>query len=176
MLNLASVSLLTGKAWRRPWRGFKQSIWRKTRVMLHGVPLYISKDNVGFFYSKFGEVADMSTVKRKARIATGDVEVMLTVNRKHFMEITNILTRWKPSHLCGCWRLTSSLLGLQGRWASSEVVPGKKTQPHPQPNTTKETAVPGTCPKPAKSPGDLTEGVKKGGKLTTNPQQQDVPN
>lgn len=70
--------------------------------MLHGVPLYISKDNVGFFYSKFGEVADMSTVKRKARIATGDVEVMLTVNRKHFMEITNILTRWKPSHLCGC--------------------------------------------------------------------------
>lgn len=34
----------------------------------------------------------MSTVKCTVGIATGDVEVLLSVNRKNFMEMKNILT------------------------------------------------------------------------------------
>lgn len=47
---------------------------------------------MGFFFSKFGEVADVSAGNSKAAIAMGDVEVRLTVNRKKFMKIANILT------------------------------------------------------------------------------------
>lgn len=38
---------------------------RETRATLHGVSLYIFEDNVGFFFSKFWEVVDVSTVKSK---------------------------------------------------------------------------------------------------------------
>lgn len=51
------------------------------------VPLFI----MGFFFSKFGEVHGISTVKSKAEITTSDVEIMVTVNRKNFMDIPNVL-------------------------------------------------------------------------------------
>lgn len=51
---------------------------RKTKVTLHGILLYISEDHLGFFFSQFGEVADVSSIKSKAVIGTGDVETLLT--------------------------------------------------------------------------------------------------
>lgn len=45
---------------------------RKTKVILHEVPLFISEAHLGFFYSKFGEVADVSAVKVRTGIATRD--------------------------------------------------------------------------------------------------------
>lgn len=112
--------------------------------MPHGVPLYISKDHVGFFFSKFGGVADMSTVKSKARIATDDVNAnILTCGSHH-----NYVVVEGQRLLCWACRAAEHLLKL---------CLGKKTQSHPQPNT-------------AKSSGDWTEVVKKGGKPTTHPQ------
>lgn len=55
---------------------------RKVKVTLHGVPF---GGTLVFFFSKFGEVADVTLVKSKAGIATGAVEIMLTVNRKNFI-------------------------------------------------------------------------------------------
>lgn len=55
---------------------------RKTKVTLHGVPVFISENHLGFFFSKFEEVAEVMAVKSKTDIATGDVKIMLTVTRK----------------------------------------------------------------------------------------------
>lgn len=57
---------------------------RKAKVTLHGVPLYISGDNLSFFFAQFGEMADVSSVKCKSGIATGDIKIMVTVTRKNF--------------------------------------------------------------------------------------------
>lgn len=65
---------------------------RKTRVTLHGVHLFISEDHLGFFSEKFGEVNDVSAAKSKAGIDSEDVEIMVTVNIKTFMDIPNVLT------------------------------------------------------------------------------------
>lgn len=55
---------------------------RKTRVTLHRVPVFIMEDHLGFFFSKFGQVNDVSAVKSKARIVTGDFEVWVTIKTK----------------------------------------------------------------------------------------------
>lgn len=56
---------------------------------------------MGFFFSKFGAVADVSTVKSKAGIATGDVEVLLHCEQEEFHGDAEYTDRWKRSHLCG---------------------------------------------------------------------------
>lgn len=58
---------------------------RKTQVTLHGVPLYISEDQLGYFFAQFCEVSDVSPVKSKTGIATGDMENWITVTRKNFI-------------------------------------------------------------------------------------------
>lgn len=92
----------------------------------------------------------MSTVKCKVAIATGDVEVLLTMNRKNFMEMPDILT---------CGRRYIYMV-VEGRsplcWSSGTVGhlskerPWKTTQPHRHPSKIKEIAVAGTCPKHVK--------------------------
>lgn len=57
---------------------------RKTKVTLHEVPLFISLDHLGIFFSKFGEVASVSAVKSKTGIDNEDVEIMVTVTREIF--------------------------------------------------------------------------------------------
>lgn len=44
-----------------------------------------------FFFSKFGEGNDFSVVTSKAGIATDDIEIMVTVKRKNFIEISIFL-------------------------------------------------------------------------------------
>lgn len=92
----------------------------------------------------------MSTVKNEARITTGDVEVMLTVDRKKFMQIPNILT----SGSCHIYMVVERRRPLC--WACetaghlSKTYPGNRTQPHPLPTTSKETAEVGSNEKLAK--------------------------
>lgn len=55
---------------------------------------------MGFFFSRCGVVSDVSIVNSKAGIATSNVEVSLTVIRKNFMAIPNILTcRSRPIYV-----------------------------------------------------------------------------
>lgn len=61
------------------------------KVILCGVPLYISLNHLGFFFPKFVEVASVSAVKSKAGIASEDVEGMVTVSQKKFVAIPNVL-------------------------------------------------------------------------------------
>lgn len=53
-------------------------------MTLHGVPLFITDDHLGYFFSQFGKVAGVSAVKGKTGIATGDVDIYVTVDRKNF--------------------------------------------------------------------------------------------
>lgn len=41
------------------------------------------EDHLGLFVAQFGEVANVSSIKGKAAIATGDVEIMVTVSIKN---------------------------------------------------------------------------------------------
>lgn len=66
---------------------------RKTNVNLHGVTLYITVNHLGFFFAKFVEVADVSSLQLKASIATGGFDIKGTLTRKKdFMEIPNVMT------------------------------------------------------------------------------------
>lgn len=56
---------------------------RNTKVDLPGVPLYNTEDHLGFSFSKFEDVADVPTVKGKTGIVTGDIEILITVNRRN---------------------------------------------------------------------------------------------
>lgn len=47
--------------------------------------------HLGYFFSQLGEVAEVSAVKGKNSIATGDVDIFVTVDRKNFSDIPNIL-------------------------------------------------------------------------------------
>lgn len=55
---------------------------RKTNVNLHGVTLYITVDLLAFFFAKFVEVADVSSLQLKANIATGGFDIKGTLTRK----------------------------------------------------------------------------------------------
>lgn len=64
---------------------------RKTKVSLDRVPLIISEDYLGFFFFQFGEVVNVSVVKGKSGIATGDIKILVTVDRKYVINIPNVL-------------------------------------------------------------------------------------
>lgn len=80
----------------------------KTNVTLHGVgvPLFISGDHLDFFFTQFEEVAG---VKGKTGIATGDTEILLTVDRKKFTNIPNMFI-W-PFYRCGIRRTMTGPVG-----------------------------------------------------------------
>lgn len=63
-------------------------------MIIHGVPVDICPDRMGvfLFFTRFGEVNEVKVLRSKARIATGDMEISVTVDRKHFNGIPNILT------------------------------------------------------------------------------------
>lgn len=65
---------------------------KKNMVTSHGVLLYITDDHFRVFFANFVEVADVSSIKNKAGIASGDFEIMVALNKKKIMDIPNILT------------------------------------------------------------------------------------
>lgn len=83
---------------------------RKVKVTLLGVDIYIYEDHL-LFLSQFGDVSNVALIKRKTGIATGDVEVMITVNRKNFISISNVSLQ-RTLYLHCSRREPISLLGL----------------------------------------------------------------
>lgn len=65
---------------------------RKTRIIVHGVPTYISEDHLGTFMAKYSRVEVVSLGKSGPGMATSDFEVMVTMTRKIFEEVPNVLT------------------------------------------------------------------------------------
>lgn len=53
----------------------------KTRIMLHGVPMDVSEDNLGASFSHYGLVIN------KAGTETGKFILQITVTRKNFLDI-----------------------------------------------------------------------------------------
>lgn len=62
-----------------------------TNVTIHGEPVDIAEDRMGTFCAKYGEVHKVKALISKAGLATGDMDVQVTVNRKIFGELSNIL-------------------------------------------------------------------------------------
>lgn len=64
----------------------------KTRITIHAVSMYISKDHLGAFFSDFGPVEEVSSIKSRAGFATSDYKVMVTLTRPKFNEFPNVIT------------------------------------------------------------------------------------
>lgn len=56
-------------------------------MTLHRVPLYITEDQLDYFFAKFDELADILCIKSKPASQL----VMVKLIRKNFMEIPNVL-------------------------------------------------------------------------------------
>lgn len=65
---------------------------KKTRITLHDVTMYITEGHLGAYFSNYGLVDDVSAVKGKSLITTSDVDIMVTLFRKNFIDIPNVLT------------------------------------------------------------------------------------
>lgn len=94
---------------------------------------------MGFSFSKFGEVVSVSPVRSKAGLATVDVEVVVTVTRKDFVAIPNVLTcDGGPIYVMVdarpplCWAC-----GAAGHL--SKTYPGKRPEPQLENATAKES-------------------------------------
>lgn len=112
----------------------------RTKVTIHGVSVDISEDRMGSFFTKYSEVSEVKALMSKANIATVDMELYITVNRKNFQEIPNILVCRDRKMLvvvedrrpC-CWSC-----GASGHMAKE--CPGKCIQAPPRPATKTSTA------------------------------------
>lgn len=60
---------------------------RKTWITLHWVPMYITADHLVIFFSDYGDVERVSSIRSKARIAASDLEIMVTL----FNEVSNVI-------------------------------------------------------------------------------------
>lgn len=81
-----AVSVITTKSVQTEYMGT-----RKISVTLHEVPMVLTEERLGVF-SKYGEVEDVSASARKMGIVTGDYLLQITMSRKYFMDIPDILS------------------------------------------------------------------------------------
>lgn len=63
----------------------------RTRVTIHGVPVDITTNRMGAFFTKYGEVNEVKALSSKSGIETGDMEVQITLDQHNFREIPNTL-------------------------------------------------------------------------------------
>lgn len=70
---------------------------QKTRITLHGVPTYITEDHLGAFFTDYGPVDGVSSIKDKSDIATSGFEVLVTLSQPKF----NYYLR-RPEYFCRC--------------------------------------------------------------------------
>lgn len=64
---------------------------RKTKVTVHGVPVDITVDRMGAFFAQYGKVKEVPGVISKVDIATGNIVLQVTLTRRSFSDIPNIL-------------------------------------------------------------------------------------
>lgn len=65
---------------------------RKTHITLHAVPMYIIEEHLGAFFSSYGSVVRVSSIKSKSGITIIDFEVLVTLTWPKFNEVPNIMT------------------------------------------------------------------------------------
>lgn len=65
---------------------------RKTQITVHGVPVDIPEERMGAFFAKYGQVQEVSAVRSKAGIATGDIVLQVVLTWQSFQNIPYILT------------------------------------------------------------------------------------
>lgn len=68
---------------------------RMTKVTVHGVPVDISGDRLGTFFSQYGYVEEVSAITGKTGIATGEFVLQVTLTRKGYNDIPNTLMCWE---------------------------------------------------------------------------------
>lgn len=52
--------------------------------------MYITEEHMGFFFSLYGLINEVSAVKKKSGLATND-ELVVTLTRKDFNDVPNVL-------------------------------------------------------------------------------------
>lgn len=60
---------------------------RRTNITVYGVPVDITEGGIGAFFAKYGPVDDVSVVKSKSGIATGDMVLQVVLTRQTFLDI-----------------------------------------------------------------------------------------
>lgn len=124
-------------------------------MTVHRIPVDIPDDRMGAFFTKFGEVNEVKALSSKAGIETGDMEIQITLNRKDFQEIPNIL-------VCRDWRM---LVVVEGRkpWCWSCGVSGHMVKESSSKKNTRAPARPeSTVAKTATiAAGPAEEGTSK---------------
>lgn len=64
---------------------------RRTKITVHGVPFNIILDHVEAVFANFSQVGDVTYVLNKAGMATGDLDLQVTLNRKRFLDVPDSL-------------------------------------------------------------------------------------
>lgn len=156
---------------------------RRTRITVHGVPVDVSTDRMGAYFSKFGSVEEVKAITGKSGIATGDIELQVTITRSSFMEIPNVLLCRERRMLVvvegrrpSCWSC-----GISGHMAKE--CPAKRPPPtkQPTPSTTTAAAVVAASPTTEATPKDaegtwkVVGGGKKPKNVSTPPKKEDTP-
>lgn len=143
--------------------GFRRNTWEHEgkKFIIHGVSVDISEDRMGAFFSKYGQVEEVSTVVSKSDIATGDFVIQVTLTHQSFGEIANVLMcREKSMRVVMderrpyCWSCGSS--GYMAK----------------QPSTTTTAAQAGTTASvvasPEKAPEEALDGRQQARSLLTS--------
>lgn len=106
-------NILTKSVWLQA--EYMGSNKKKKKLTIYGVSFYNTEEQLRFFVDK---VADLTSVKSKTGITTGDFKIIVSLTRKNFMDIPNVLT-------------------FGGRPIFSKSCLGKRpaSQPHPSAST-----------------------------------------
>lgn len=111
---------------------------RRTKVSVHEVPVDIKEDRMAAIFDKYGEVEEMLSVFSKAGFSTGDIVLEVSLTRKTFADILNVLIIWMlvvvEGRLPYCWSC-----GPAGHTATACL--GKYVTPQPRTTTAKATLV-----------------------------------
>lgn len=89
----------------------------------------IFRHHLGVFFAHYGQIGDVTMIKYKAGIATGEVILQVTISLKSFMDIPDILMCWGQDILT-IERLSTPLLVL---WRHRELI---ESVPQKNPSTT----------------------------------------
>lgn len=135
---------------------------QKTRITLHWVPMYITEDHLGAFFAEYAPVDEVSSIKSKSGIFTGDFEVLVTLTRPKFNEVPNIITCGGRNIFVVVEGRCRSCWGCDATGQLAKLCPIKK--PTPQTQTTLEQPKEEAIKKDTSSLGEWTGIVRRGGK------------
>lgn len=138
-------------------------------MFLLGVPMDITEQQLGIFFSKFGQIEDISTASSKIGIAIGDYMLEITMTRENFMAIPDILSCWEcnilvivKGHCPHSW--SCGVVGHLSKTCPGRNPPMNPTTAVPKPAALKETMEVEKSGQTASGSSDWKEVVRRGGK------------